>query len=182
MTDRLPSAVSDIRRDIYALNHICRYNGHVRRFYSVAEHTAIGLEAMMRKNVPNEVQRAFAVHDLPEAYMGLGDVARGRKRDPRIRAIVEPMEHDYWESAAIALDWDMRVHPADEEVKHWDRHMAVAEVESVADVPHDDPADFVPAIHGYAAARIHGAFDYELGKPRLMYHFVRLFRNVRLGD
>lgn len=182
MTGRLPETVSDIRRDVLALGNICRFNGHVRRFYSVAEHTAIGLEAMMRKNVPADVQRAFAIHDLPEAFMGLGDVARNVKRDERVRAIVEPMEGDYWECAAIALNWDMDVHPTDERVKHWDRYMGVAEVESVANCDHDSPVDFVPAIHGYAAARILGAFDNELGKPRLMYHFIRLFPNVRLGD
>ena len=178
----LPATPADILRDIRALGHIARYNGHTKRHYSVAEHTAIGLEVMLRKNVPTDVQRAFALHDLPEAYMGLGDITRDRKRDARIRAIVEPLEHDYWECAAIALDWSLHVHPTDERVKYWDRHMAVAEVEAVAFCDHDDPSDFVPTTHGYAAARIQGAFDYEMGRPRLLYHFVRLFPSVRLGD
>lgn len=177
----LPETPEDIRRDIAALGNICRFNGHVRRHYSVAEHTAIGLEVMMRKNVPTDIQRAFALHDLPEAYMGLGDVSRDRK-SPFVKAIIDPMEHDYWECAAIALDHDLDVHPTDDRVKYWDRHMAVAEVEAVALCDHDDPSDYAPMTHGYAAARIQGAFDYELGKPRLLYHFIRLFPVVRLGD
>lgn len=171
----LPVTHDDIRRDIYALGNICRFNGHVSRFYSVAEHTAIGLECMAQKNVPEILQRAFALHDLPEAYLGLGDVARNRKRDHRVEAIVKPREGLYWSTLVRILDGacDPRAHETG--VKHWDRHMAVAEVEAVALVPHDDPNDYNPAIHGYACARIRGAFDAQMGKPNLLAHFIRLF-------
>lgn len=58
--------ISDIPiEDIaHALAHNCRYNGHVERFYSVAEHcVAVGL------CVPEEDRFAGLMHDVCEAFM-----------------------------------------------------------------------------------------------------------------
>lgn len=53
----------------HALAHICRYNGHCARFYSVAEHSAWGA-THLAAGYGFSVQRAFLLHDAAEAYIG----------------------------------------------------------------------------------------------------------------
>lgn len=61
-------------RDIsHSLAHLCRFNGHTREFYSVAQHSCIVAEL-----VPEEHKLAALLHDAPEAY--LGDMTRPLKQ------------------------------------------------------------------------------------------------------
>lgn len=57
----------------HALSLICRYGGHVRRFYSVAEHCVL----MSRAVAPEHALWAL-LHDATEAYVG--DMVRPLKR------------------------------------------------------------------------------------------------------
>lgn len=57
----------------HALSLICRYGGHVKRFYSVAEHCVL-----MSEEVPAEHALWALLHDATEAYVG--DMVRPLKR------------------------------------------------------------------------------------------------------
>lgn len=66
-------------RDIgHALSMICRYGGHIRRFYSVAEHCAL-MAAYFEQRGDLPKARYALIHDAPEAY--IGDMVRPLKRD-----------------------------------------------------------------------------------------------------
>jgi len=59
----------NIRDIAHALAHICRFNGHTKHFYSVAQHSinCANLAAML--NGSAELQLACLMHDASEAYI-----------------------------------------------------------------------------------------------------------------
>lgn len=77
----LPKAEDIVIEDIaHALAHICRFNGHCTRHYSVAQHSVLVAEAVMDAcpDAPPMLALAALLHDAPEAYCG--DIGRNLKR------------------------------------------------------------------------------------------------------
>lgn len=55
---------------IVGLSNLCRYNGHTKRFYSVAEHSIYCAEIARHLGLPSfHILRAL-LHDASEAYVG----------------------------------------------------------------------------------------------------------------
>lgn len=102
----------------HALSHLCRFNGHCRVFYSVAEHSV-----RVARAVPAEDARWGLLHDASEAY--LADVPRPVKRrlpnyeelEERFMAVV---------AARFGLPW-----PMPEAVKHFDTVLLATEARDV---------------------------------------------------
>jgi hypothetical protein len=75
---RQPTADTINVADIaHALANVCRYGGHSRRFYSVAEHAVFVSVRLERKGCSWPVVFEGLHHDDPEAY--LGDIPRPLK-------------------------------------------------------------------------------------------------------
>ncbi len=65
LLDPRPSMI-ELTDIAFALSRICRFTGHTRRFYSVAEHSALGATTMSDDALALE----FLLHDAHEAYVG----------------------------------------------------------------------------------------------------------------
>lgn len=86
----------DIRDIAHALSMTCRFNGHVKEFYSVAQHSVYVATLMRLWNGDNETCLAALLHDASEAY--LNDIVKPvktsaefefyRKAESRLQAVI----------------------------------------------------------------------------------------------
>ena len=121
----------DVRDIAHALALTCRFTGHVRTFYSVAEHSCRVHDAVIAK-WPYE-QNAFEAlfHDAAEAY--LVDIAKPIKDLVGIgpRSFVEH-EHHLLMVIAAALGKPWHNHPG---TKHFDIVLLVTEARDLLGPP-----------------------------------------------
>ena len=85
----------------HALANSCRFNGHCRTFYSVAQHAVEVAKYLREFNAAPEVQLWGLHHDDAEAY--LGDMVQPLKHDPRMECF-RRMEEGWMRLVARAFD------------------------------------------------------------------------------
>ena len=121
----------DIRDIAHALSMICRGGGHVKIFFSVAQHSLICAEEARLRGCSLQVQLAALLHDGSEAYMS--DLVRPVKEQiPQYRIMENQLIDTIWskfipgqplneeERRAIkeidddAMSWDMKILLGDE--------------------------------------------------------------------
>lgn len=75
----------------HALSMLCRYGGHSRDFYSVAEHSVL-MAGYFESRGQDDLARVALFHDSTEAYMG--DLVRPLKLQlPEYRAAEDVLQH-----------------------------------------------------------------------------------------
>lgn len=115
---RLDQLKIDIRDIAASLSKLCRYNGHTREFYSVAEHCVI-LAEYARRNYSADAAMHMLLHDAAEAY--IGDYPLPMKR---LFTMLEVMEFRVDE--LIAFKFGLQ-HPFPDYVKDLDRRVVIDE-------------------------------------------------------
>lgn len=83
----------------HSLANICRYTGHVRGFYSVAQHCVL----MARADLPGDPLKKL-LHDADEAY--IGDIASPWKQ---LLWICKPADKTTFEYYVSIRDWESKV-------------------------------------------------------------------------
>lgn len=108
----------------HALANLCRFGGHTRKHYSVAQHSV-----MVSYLVPPELAAVALLHDAAEAY--LGDVVRPLKSLlARQYSVLEQLSEQ-----VIAQRFGLPAPPWPAEVKHADNVVLSLEREALLDTP-----------------------------------------------
>jgi len=116
----------DIRDIAHALSNLCRFNGHSKRFYSVAEHSSNMARTLRRRGASLEDQRLALLHDAAEAY--LLDIPRPLKR----LSIMAPyIEAELRIEATIAAALGLRTIAKSPLVEEYDTRILVDEAEAL---------------------------------------------------
>ena len=86
----------DIIDIAHALSLICRGNGHIKFFYSVAQHSIACAEEAVARGCSTEVILGCLLHDASEAY--LSDVTRPVKKElPQYLSAEEKLQDAIWQ-------------------------------------------------------------------------------------
>jgi uncharacterized protein len=106
----------------WSISKICRYNGHVPSFYSVAEHSVRVAWWLAERDESPEVVLTGLLHDASEAYVG--DMVRPLKRHPEFGTIHQQIETKVAAAVHAALGGIFphpdSVHDADRAVYEWE--------------------------------------------------------------
>jgi hypothetical protein len=109
----------DIEVIANALSNICRYTGHVDRYYSVAEHCVL-----VSRIVPPRYALEGLLHDASEAYVG--DVSSPLKRLlPDYRKIEDNVQDALAKAFGLVYPYPKEIHDADKRL-YWAERATVA--------------------------------------------------------
>lgn len=113
----------------HALSHICRYNGHCKTFYSVAQHCVLCSEYASKEH-----KLAALLHDAAEAY--LGDIIRPLKKLlPDHRAIEVNFEKHLFARLGVQYPFDQEVIRIDDEMLRAELRDLMSQHEVQSNVP-----------------------------------------------
>lgn len=146
----------------HALSNLCRFTGHVRRFYSVCEHSCRVADLL-----PPELRLAGLLHDASEAY--LGDMSRPLKHHPFFGEAYRDVERAL--QARIYETFGLGVEP--DEVKDADNRLLATEVR---DLMVADPGDWkvLEGVEPLPEAIV--PWSPEYAKSAFMFRYYQLAR------
>lgn len=109
----------DIEEIAEALSNLCRYTGHVKKFYSVAEHSVL-----VSHLVPPRLALTALLHDSSEAF--LGDVSSPLKKLlPEYKVIENRVQEAIANYYSIPYPFPEEIHEADKRM-YWNERTNVA--------------------------------------------------------
>lgn len=155
----------DIRiEDIaHALSLLCRFTGHTKEFYSVAQHS---ISVCQMANPENKLWGLL--HDASEAYTG--DLNRQIKSIPEIAAIWKPFEDQIQRAIAahFNLGW-----PEPAEISIIDRRMCMTEKRDLmSKLPWPSDEEIIPFV-----TRINTTRDPQWIKSKFLNYYFCLMDN-----
>lgn len=110
----------------HALSNLCRYGGHTRKFYSVAEHCCLMSDWVLSSGHSPQVALEALMHDATEAY--LVDMPRPIKHKlPGYRAIEDGLARAIADRFYLTCPSLMLIHEADSRILVDERAQAMSD-------------------------------------------------------
>ena len=141
----------------HALSQNCRFNGHLERFYSVAEHSVI-VSAL----VPEEYALTALLHDVSEAFVP--DMPR-----PFKRYITGFEEYEERIQRSVAEHYGT-IYPLPEEVKYIDKNI----VRDEAEFFYPKPPSWITYYESVVHPGMFDGWEPDMARQKFMEHFVAL--------
>ena len=116
----LSKCVVDVRDVARALSNLCRFGGHTRQFYSVAQHSVL-----CSYTVPGEYAAEALIHDAHEAYV-VDIPAPLKERLPDYRDLEAVVEAHVRAGFAFYHPLSPAVHAADMDMRELEKAALVA--------------------------------------------------------
>lgn len=119
--DLLDPSTSEYSIDVIAiaLGNLCRYTGHVTKFYSVAEHCVL-----VSQIVPPKFALEGLLHDASEAFVG--DVSSPLKKLlPEYQVIENKIQEDIAKRFGLVYPFPDEIHKADKQL-YWSERKTIA--------------------------------------------------------
>jgi len=107
-----------------ALSNLCRFNGHVKHFYSVAQHCIVGADWIFDQTKSHKLAMAFLLHDAAEAYVG--DMIRPIKHSGHFDYF-KNIENEIMRAIHDYANLEVTTHEEDATIKHFDNLMLFEE-------------------------------------------------------
>lgn len=150
----------DITIEVIAasLSKICRFNGHTKRFYSVAEHSYYVMTL-----VPQHLALPALLHDAHEAYTGFGDVV-----SPMKSYEVKKLERDIDTVIAAAFGFDPQLF-YEPEMSNADLRMLATEKRDIMLPSEREWSNFLPEPAGFKINPV------EFTCSQIEQNFLRIF-------
>ncbi len=150
----------DIEDIANSLAKICRFNGHINDFYSVAQHSV--LTSVI---APIQLQKAALLHDAAEAF--IGDVATPLKAMlPEYKDIEQRIERDIFHHFGLSTVYLSQI-------KHWDLVMLATEKRDLYDNENDNPWPVLEGIEPHSMKIV--PWQWEYAKDVFIERFNELF-------
>lgn len=148
-----------------ALSNLCRYTGHVRYFYSVAQHCVLCCDHAVAQFGDEELARVMLLHDATEAY--LGDVSRPLKSIlPRYRDLEENLWCAIADRFAVPRELSERVKEIDNVLLSIEKAALLPNAGEWPGVPSVEPGQFIvwtPTLaHRHWLERFAALFPYDM--------------------
>lgn len=119
----------DIIDIAHSLSLICRANGHVKYFYSVAQHSIACCKEAKQRGYSKRIQLACLLHDASEAY--LSDVTRPIKgRLTEYLLVEEALQNTIWNKYLgnpLTKEEEKEVFEIDDDMLSYEFHLLMPE-------------------------------------------------------
>jgi hypothetical protein len=119
----------DIVDIAHSLSMLCRFTGHTRSFFSVAQHSV-----WVARSVPHELRLSGLLHDAHEAYLGDWSTPLKESLSAPARAELRQFELRLIACIEKSLEVDLRAQPA---IKHVDLAALATEATALMSGPID---------------------------------------------
>lgn len=159
----------DIHDIAHALSNICRYGGHVRKFYSVAQHSIIMLDLLKGVSARPDEQLLGLLHDAEEAYlMDFPNPIKQLKTFGEYREFCERASKAIYN--AFEIPWPVSI----DRIKRFDQELVTLEARQLMQVApewEDELARFEPGFPRFSIL----PWDPHVAR----HHFLRAFEDVQ---
>ncbi len=144
----------DIEDIAHSLSMLCRYNGHVSDFYSVAEHSVLISDFIRAEGGDRDLALAALLHDAAETY--IGDISRPVKYavlPPEFKEYENELDRVIFEKFGLTFPYSTHINDLDARILQDERMQGMSQSENLWGTDDLEPLGLTLRFWGPAKAK-----------------------------